>query len=93
MGTGSNDGMVKAAGMLKATRVVDTTGSTSTFVTNAGAGGAAAEMMLVSRAAMSRYNVWSRQMRRSAEVQSSARDWNIEKSASEVDLRVLSAHR
>ena len=32
-------------------------------------------------------------MRRSVEVQSSARDWNIEKSASEVDLRVLSAHR
>ena len=32
-------------------------------------------------------------MRRSAEVQSSARDRKIEKSASEVDLRVLSAHR
>ena len=32
-------------------------------------------------------------MRRSAEMQASARDRKIEKSASEVDWRVLSAHR
>ena len=51
MGTGSNDGMVKAAGMVKATGMVQTTGSTSTFVANAGAGEAVAEMMLVWSAA------------------------------------------
>ena len=42
--------------MVKATGVVKATGSTSAFVINAGAGGAAAEMMLVWRAAMSRYS-------------------------------------
>ena len=69
------------------------TGSTSTFVTNAGAGGAVAEMMLVWSAAMSRYSVWSRQSRPSAEVQSSTRDQKNEKSVRQVDWRVLSAHR
>ena len=53
MGTGSNNGVVKATGM------VESIGSTSTFVTNAGAGGAVAEMVLVWLAAMSRYSVWS----------------------------------
>ena len=85
MGT-SNDGMVKAnrmvkaTGMVKAPGMVETTGSTSTFVTNAGAGGAVEEMMLVWRVAMSRYSVWSRETRPSAEVQSSTRDQKNEKS-------------
>ena len=73
--------------------MVETTGSTSTFVTNAGAGGAVAEMMLVWRAAMRRYSAWSRQTRPSAEVQSSTRDQKNEKSVGQVDWRVLSAHR
>ena len=50
-------------------------------------------MMLVWRAAMSRYSVWSRQSRPSAEVQSSTRDQKKEKSVRQVDWRVLSAHR
>ena len=73
--------------------MVETIGSTSTFVTNAGAGGAVAEMMLVWRAAMSRCSVWSRQSRPSAEVQSSTRDQKNEKSVRQVDWRVLGAHR
>ena len=76
--TGSNDGMV------------ETTGSTSTFVTNAGAGGAVAEMMLVGRAAMCRYSVWSRKSRPSAEVQSSTRDQKNQISTRQVDRRMLS---
>ena len=79
--------------MVKATEMVETTGSTSTFVTNAGAGVAVAEMMLVWRAAMRRYSAWSRQTRTSAEVQSSTRDQKNEKSVRQVDWRVLSAHR
>ena len=93
--------MVKATGMVKAPGMVETTGSTSTFVTNAGAGGAVAEMMLVWRVAMSRYSVWSRQTRPSAEVQSSTRDQKNEKSVRQVvgetervsQQRVLHIHR
>ena len=85
--------IVNATGMVKATGMVATTGSTSTFVTKAGAGGAVAEMTLVWRAAMSRYNVWSRQSRPSAEVQSSTRGQKNETSVRQVDWRVLSAHR
>ena len=59
MGTGSNDGTVKATGVVKAAGKVGATGSVSAFVINAGAGGAVAEMMLVWRAAMSRYSAWS----------------------------------
>ena len=66
--------MVKTTGMVVTTGIAKKTGSTSTFVTNAGVGEAVAEMMLVWRAAMNRYSVWSRQSRPSAEVQSSTRD-------------------
>ena len=69
--------------------MVETTGSTCTVAVNPGAGGAVVGMMLVWRVATSRCSVWSRQMRPSAEVQSSARDRKIEKSASEVDWRVM----
>ena len=79
--------------MVKATGMVGATGSTSAFVINAGAGGTVAEMMLVWRAAMSRYSAWSRQTRPSAEVQSSTRDQKNEKSVRQVDWRMLSAHR
>ena len=85
--------MVKATGVVKATGMVRATGSTSAFVLNPGAGGAVAEMMLVWRAAMSRYSAWSPQTRPSAEVQSSTRDQKDEKSVRQVDRRVLSAHR
>ena len=57
----------KAIGMVEAAGMLETTGSTSTFVTNAGVGGAVAEMMPVWRAAMSRYSAWSWQTRPSAE--------------------------
>ena len=73
--------------------MVGATGSVPAFVINAGAGGAVAEMMLVWRAAMSRYSAWSRQTRPSAEVQSSTRDQKNEKSVRQVDWRMLSAHR
>ena len=52
--------------------VVNTADSVSTFVAGAGAGGAVVVMMLVWRAAMSKYRGWSRQTRSSAEAQSSA---------------------
>ena len=87
MGTGSNDGTVKATGMVGAT------GSVSAFVINPGAGGAVAEIMLVWRAAMCRYSAWSRQTRPSAEVQSSTRDQKNEKRMRQVDWRMLGAHR
>ena len=79
--------------MVKATEMVKATGSTPTSVTNAGAGGAVVEMMLVWRMAMSRYSVWSRQTRPSAEVQSSTGDEKDEKSVRQVDWRMFSAHR
>ena len=65
--------------------MVKATGSVSAFVMNAGAGGAVAEMMLVWRAAMSRYSA--------LEVQSTTRDQKNEKSVRQVDWRMLSAHR
>ena len=56
MGTGSNDGVVTATGVVETTGMVGATGSASAFVINVGAGGAVAEMMLVWRAAISRYS-------------------------------------
>ena len=79
--------------MVKATGMVGATGSASAFVISAGAGGAVAEMMLVWRAAMSRYSAWSQQTRPSVEVPSSTRDQKNEKSGRQVDWRTLSAHR
>ena len=52
--------------------VVNTADTVSTFVASVGAGGTVVVMMLVWRAAMSKYSGWSRQMRSSAEAQSSA---------------------
>ena len=78
---------------MKATGTVGATGSVSEFVISAGAGGAVAEMMLVWRAAMSRYSAWSRLTRPGPEVQSSTRDQKNEKSVRQVDWRMLSAHR
>ena len=57
--------------------VVNTADSVSTFVASVGAGGAVEVMMLVWRAAMSKYSGWSRQTRSSAEVQSSAREQTL----------------
>ena len=85
--TVSNDGTVKATGVVKVTGMVGAAGSVSAFVINAGAGGAVAEVMLVWRAAMSRYSAWSLQTRPSAEVQSSTRDQKNEKSVRQVDWR------
>ena len=52
--------------------VVNTADSVSTFVASVGAGGAVVVMMLVWRAAMSKYSGWRRQTMSSAEAQSSA---------------------
>ena len=60
------------------TGVVEATDPISTFMANAGAGGAVADMMLVWRAAMS--SEWSQQKRPSAAVQSSTRKREIGKS-------------
>ena len=54
------------------TGVVNTADSVSTFVASVGEGGAVVVIMLVWRAAMSKYSGWSRQKRSSAEAQSSA---------------------
>ena len=75
------------------TGVVEVSDSIPTFAVNAGAGGVVAEAMLVWRVAMSSCSVWSRQMRPSAEVQSSTRKREVEKSVRQDDCRVLSAHR
>ena len=52
--------------------VMNRTDSVSTFVASVGAGGAVVVMMLVGRAAMSKYSGWNRQTRSNAEAQSSA---------------------
>ena len=75
------------------TGMVKTTGSISTFVANAGAGGAVARAMLVWRVAMSSCSVRSQQALPSAGVPSITRKRDIKKSASQVDWRLLSAHR
>ena len=72
--------------------MVKTTGSISTFVANAGAGGAVARAMLVWRVAMSSCSVRSQQARPSAGVQSSTRR-ESRRVWRQVDWRVLSAHR
>ena len=63
------------------TGVVNTADSVSTFMASVGAGGAVVVMMLVWRAAMSKYSVRSRQTR------------YVEESVRQVDWRTLSAHR
>ena len=72
------------------TGVMEATDSISTFAVSAGAGGAVAGVMLVWRVAMSSCSAWSQQTRPSAGVQSSTRKRRI---GSQVDWRVLSAHR
>ena len=52
--------------------MVNTADSVFSFVASVGAGGDVVVMMLVWRAAMSKYRGWSRQTRSSAEAQSSA---------------------
>ena len=52
--------------------VVNAADSVSTFVASVGAGGAVVVVMLVWRAAMSKYNGWHRRTRSSAEAQPSA---------------------
>ena len=75
------------------TGVMEATDPISTFVANAGAGGAVARAMLVWRVAMSSFSVRSQQARPSAGVQSITRKREIKKSVRQVDWRVLSAHR
>ena len=79
--SGSNDVMMDGC---CSTRVGDTTAgvvntadSVSTFVASVGAGGAVVVMMLVWRAALSKYGGWNRQTRSSAEAQSSAREQTL----------------
>ena len=62
-----------------ATGVMEAADSISTFVVNAGAGGAAAGVKLVWRVAVSSCSVLSQQMRPSAGEQSSTRKREIEK--------------
>ena len=70
------------------TGVVEVADSIPSSALKAGAGGAVARV-LVLRVAMSSCNVWSRQMRPSAEVQLSTRKREIERSVRQVDWRVL----
>ena len=68
------------------TGVVIAANSVSTFMASVGAGGAVVVMMLVWRAAMSKYSVWSRQTRSSAEAQSMRT--NVERCAQMVRQRI-----